>query len=257
MRSRYFLFECTDALGGGVNLLGGDDAVLHKLLDGFDGVRHHVGVIAAPVVGKAEKVASGHDGKAQGLLEAIVGSDGTHGKVVGNNNTVETKLVAEQLGHDGWREGGGEFVAEVAVDDVSHHYHVDESFVNKCAIGFEFYLFPCFGDVDKAGMGVASGAAVAGEVFEATDDVLSVQFVEPEGGAAGHGGGVGGEAASQFAYDGARGVDIDVHAWGEVEVDASLGEFPGYDGGIAGDTVVAPMGGGLGCHGTGEAVAGA
>ena len=232
-------------------------SALHQLEDGVDGTGHHIGVVAASVVGETEEVAPCNNGQTQGFLKPIMAGDGPHGEVVGDHHPVETKLVAEQFFDDDGGEGGGKVVAEVAVDDMCHHHHVDNSFVDKGAVRLQLCFFPGIGYVDKTGVGVAGGTAVSGEVFQAADDLLFVQLVEPYRGASGDGGGVGGEAASQLADDGAGRVDVDIHAGGEVEVDACLAEFLSDDGGVAGHAVVAPFGGGLGGHGGGEAVAGA
>lgn len=240
-----------------MDVVGREESVFYKLEYSLHGMGDNVGVVAAAVVGEAEEVASGLDGQAEGLFEPVVPGDGSHGEVVGDDDTVETELGTQDFFYDGGGEGGREVVAKVAVDDVCHHHHVDDVFVDECAVGQEFFFLPGFGHVDKAGMGVAGGTAVAGEVFEAADDVFFVQLVEPEGGEVSDGDGVGREAALQFANDGAGGVDIDIDAGGEVEVDAGGTEFVGNDGGIAGDTVVAALSGGLCALGGGEAVAGA
>lgn len=230
-------------------------SALHQLKDGVDGTRHHIGVVAASVVGETEKVAPCNDGQAQGFFETVVDSDGPHGKVVGDHDSSETKLVAEQLFDYDRGEGGRKVVAEVAVDDMCHHDHVDNAFVDECMVGFKFSFLPGVGYVDEAGMGVAGGAAVAGEVFQATDNILFVQLVEPDGGTAGDGGRVGGETAPQIANDGTGGVDIDIHAGCEVEVDACFVQLLRNDGSVASHAVVASFGRGLGSHGGGETVA--
>jgi len=240
-----------------VDVGGRDMPLVDSFQDGFDGTRDEVGVVAAAVVGEAEEVAARIDGHAEGLGKAILPGDGPHGEVVGDNHPGETKVVAQQFANDKGGEGGGQVVAKGAVDNMGHHDHVDVALADEVAVGLEFGLLPSVGDIDKTRMGVAGGTAMAGEVFEAADDVLFVEFVEPDGGTAGDGGGVGGEAAPEFADDGAGGIDVDIDAGRKIEVDAGLGECAGHDGGCVGHAVVAIAGRGLGREGRGEAVAGA
>ena len=71
-------------------------------------------------------------------------------------------------------------------------------------------------------MGVARGAAVAGEMFEARDDAfLSLQGY-PDAGVVGDLVGIARETASQLAYDGTFGIDVHIHTGSEIEVDAGL-----------------------------------
>ena len=97
--------------------------------------------------------------------------DGTHGEVVGDNDTGETKLVSEQFVDYGRGERGGEVVAEGAVNDMIHHDHVDTAGGDKVAVGLQFAFLPGGGDIDKACVGVAGGTSMSGEVFKAGDDV--------------------------------------------------------------------------------------
>ena len=171
--------------------------------DGIDSARHQVGVVAVAVVGKTEQVASGLDSKAQRLFEAVLFCYGTHGEVVGYNDSVESKLVAQHFLDDCGGERGGQVVAQVGVDDVSGHDHVGVAVGYQGAIGFELGLFPSAGNVYQPGVGVSFGTAVAGEVFEAGDDAFFVVCLDVERGVLGYGGGVIGEAASQASDDGA------------------------------------------------------
>ena len=71
-------------------------------------------------------------------------------------------------------------------------------------------------------MGVVARTAVSGEVLEAGDDALSLLLFDPYGGALRHAAWAGSEAAVELADDGAGGVDVDVDAGGEIEVDAEV-----------------------------------
>ena len=252
------LFEGADAFGRGVDVVVGEVAVLDVLQDGFHGAGNHLGVVcAAAVVGEAEHVAAGQDGHFEGFGKAVLVGDGAHGQVVGDDDAAETKLFAEFAADGEGREGGGQAVAHLAVDDVGHHDHVCVAFGDEVAVGGQFGFLPGAGDIYEAGMGVARRAAMAGEVFEAGDDAVLALDVEPDAGALGDALGVGREAAAHFADDGAGGVDVDIHAGGEVEVDAGFLELLGDDEGVVGDALVAGFGRGLGGFGGGEAVFGA
>lgn len=66
---------------------------------------------------------------------------------------------------------------------------------------------------------------------------------------------VGRETATQFAYYGTGGVDVDIDAGSKVKVDASLTEFGGNGAGVADDAVAAALCRGFSGHGWREAVA--
>ena len=105
-------------------------------------------------------------------------------------------------------------------------------------------------------MGVARRAAVSREVFQTAHHALLRLAVEPGGTAVGDLRCVGREAATQPADDRAVGVDVDIGAGGEVEVDAQVAEHGSGTAGMVTHRVDAALGHLLGRRrGDGEAVA--
>jgi len=229
-------FESSDAVGTLADALCGDFAVFYQTEDEVDSAGHDVGVVAAAVVGEAQHVGAGVDGQSQHGGVAIVLCHSAHGHVVGDDDAVEVHAVAQQGCQGGVGESGGHGAVDGGVEDVGSHNHPHLSrgivwmhacAVYQCLVWYELVVLPGVADVGEAQVGVAARAAVSGEVLEASCDSLPLLFVDPYCGALRHATCVVAETAFQLADDGAGGVDVDVDAGCEVEVDAHVVEGAG------------------------------
>lgn len=117
-------------------------------------------------------------------------------------------------------EGGGAVGIEAGVEDVGAHDHVAETGGDEALEGDEFFFGPGGGDVDEAEVGVAGGAAVAGEVFRAgEEDAVGAVGADVFRSVAHRDGlGIGGEAAALALDDRVVGVGVEVDDGGEIRV---------------------------------------
>ncbi len=81
------------------------------------------------------------DGEADGLCKSEVVEDSTHVEIVGHDESGEPLLVAEEVGDDSPREGGGEFFGlKRRIEGVANHHGIHtvaDTFEDVQFVGFE------------------------------------------------------------------------------------------------------------------------
>ena len=105
----------------------------------------------------------------------------------------------------------------------------------QAAVGLQFHGLPTLSHIDKAQVGVAAGAAVAGKMLEAATHAQAVVGLDKGAGTGDHGCRVSAEAALVAADDGVGRVQFQVHHGCEVEVHAAVGQHGGQGFGVLGD----------------------
>ncbi len=81
------------------------------------------------------------DGEADGLCKSEVVEDGAHVEIVGHDESGEPLIVAEEVGDDSPREGGGEFFGlKRRIEGVANHHGIHtvaDTFEDVQFVGFE------------------------------------------------------------------------------------------------------------------------
>ena len=125
------------------------------------------------------EIVSGADGAANGFFEAVLVQDRAHVQVVGHDEAIEAKLVAQEAGDDARGERGGVFRGlERGIPTVADHHAIDAA--AKLAEDGELVcvqLGPGPLDHGQVVMSVDGGGGVAGKMFAAARDAFCAERI--------------------------------------------------------------------------------
>ena len=168
-----------------------------------------------------------------------------HLHAVAGDKAGKAHFAAQQAGDDAAGHGGGHTaVIQRGEQDVRRHdggYAVG----NGSAEGSQLHPFQFIAGLVYTGQGevaVQRSIAVAGEMFGQAEHAAILQAADHTGGILGHGG--GGIAITAHPDDGVGRVAVDIHAGGQVKVDAQTAQL--FAGQLAGQI------GGFGVTGGGQ-----
>ena len=181
---------------------------------------HPLDCVLVQVVAEPERVRAG-DQRADGrFLDAVGRADGGHLERVGDDQTVEAELAAQQSGQDRLAEARRR-VVQVGHEQMAGHHGLNargDRGAERQQRRVEVAL-----DHRELAVRVGSRVPVAGEVLRAGRHALALRAGDERSDVTRDELGVGAEAA--HADDGVQGIRVGVRDRGEVQVDARRGQL--------------------------------